>query len=39
MMQAVCLPRWHLSAGDAAYYGYRWHVCMGPWLVMFGKVP
>jgi hypothetical protein len=40
MMQAVRLAGWYWPhIEDASYYGYRWGIVAGPWLVMFGKAP
>jgi hypothetical protein len=37
-MIAMKLPTWHwphLMSGN--YYGYRFAVIIGPWLIMFGR--
>jgi hypothetical protein len=35
----VCrLPVWGFSCDNASFYGWRYAVHIGPWLVFFGKV-
>jgi hypothetical protein len=33
-MQAIRVPGWRLSIADARYYGWRWCLQVGPWLVL-----
>ena len=38
MIHFAPLPTWGLSwPEDASYYGYRWGLHVGPWLVLIGK--
>jgi hypothetical protein len=37
MIHAVKLPTWGLGLEDASYYGYRFGLIVGPWLVFLGK--
>ena len=37
-MTVVKLARWYWpQIENADYYGYRWGVVIGPWLLMFGE--
>ncbi len=37
MFHFARLPGWGLSwPCDASYYGYRWGLQVGPWLVLIG---
>ena len=39
-MQAVRLAAWHWPHVESAdYYGYRWGVVVGPWLLLVGRAP
>jgi hypothetical protein len=36
-MTIVRVPGWGLSINDGRYYGWRWCLHVGPWLVFFGQ--
>lgn len=36
-LHCVRVPAWGLSAHAAAYYGYRWGLHVGPWLILVGE--
>jgi hypothetical protein len=36
-MTIVRVPGWGLSVNDGSYYGSRWCLHVGPWLVFFGQ--
>lgn len=36
-MQILRVPGWGLGLHDARYYGRRWCVEVGPWLIFFGQ--
>ncbi len=33
MFHVIRVPSWGLTAARAEYYGYRWGLHLGPWLV------
>lgn len=33
MVQFVRVPGWGFSIDDAGYYGWRWCIHFGPWLI------
>ncbi len=35
--QFARVPGWGLSISEARYYGWRWCLHIGPWLVFFGQ--
>ena len=35
-LHAVRLPSWGLSINRADYYGYRWGLHLGRWLIFIG---
>lgn len=37
-MTILRVPSWGLSLDEARYYGWRWGLHVGPWLVFFWKV-
>jgi hypothetical protein len=37
MSHVVRLPVWGLSIHEAGYYGYRWGLHIGPWLIFVGS--
>lgn len=37
-MSVVRVPGWSLSLHEARYYGWRWCLHVGPWLVFFWSV-
>lgn len=32
-MQIVRVPHWGISVNEASYYGWRWCLHVGPWLL------
>lgn len=37
MAHVVRLPVLGLAVHDATYYGYRWGLHVGPWLIFIGE--
>jgi hypothetical protein len=38
-IHSVRLPTWGLSITEARYYGYRFGLHFGPWLIFIGATP
>ena len=38
-LHSIRLPMWGLSITAARYYGYRFGLHIGPWLIFVGRSP
>lgn len=38
-IQPVRVPGWGFDLGEARYYGWRWCLHIGPWLLFFAPSP
>ena len=39
LAQIVRAPSWGLSVGAARFYGWRWWLHVGPWIVLLAAAP